>query len=192
MLTITNVKLRILAIAVMLTPLGFALPIEASQVLPSNTHSPLVLSQSDWQTYTRTGHFRVEMPGQPEEERSSEDFGGETLTIEEIQFEDEEGIYGVFYMELPTEYLQQASDKQILDEMSDSFLEGMEMPDLKSQEQLIDLNGYPGREYRVTEIEGEGLLVLRLYLAENKIYFLVSASSVADLVERFMNSFELL
>jgi len=190
MLKVKNVKLRTLAIAAILSPLSFALPLEASEVLHPSAHWPLVVAQSDWPTYTRTGQFRVQMPGEPEEERNSENFGTETLISEEIKFEDEEGLYGVFFMDLPREYIQESNSTEILNEMRDSFLEGMGLPQLKNQEQLIDLNSYPGREYRV--IETEGMLVLRLYLVEQKIYFLVGASPVADRVDRFMNSFELL
>ena len=91
MLKVKNLKLRILAIAAVLAPLGFALPIGASQALDSRSLLPL-LSQSNWQTHTSsTGKFRVQIPGTPEEERNSQNVGEETLSVEEIKFEDENG-----------------------------------------------------------------------------------------------------
>lgn len=191
MLKVKNVKLKILAIAAMLAPLGFALPMGTSKALDSNNSSSLLhLSQSNWQPHTSsTGQFRVQMPGQPEEERNSQDVGEETLAVEEIKFEDENGAYGVVYMELPSAYIQETDSTNILDEMSDMFLAGMQLPELKNIEQTINLDGYPGREYRLSESEGS--LVLRLYLVEKKMYFLFAASPTAASVNQFIDSFEL-
>ena len=93
-------------------------------------------------------------------------------------------------MELPSAYIQEANSTQILDEMSDMFLAGMQLPQLKNIEQTINLDGYPGREYSLSEEEGS--LTLRLFLVEQKMYFLFAASPTAASVNQFIDSFELL
>lgn len=189
-----NLKLRILAIAALLTSLGLglSLPIAPSQAVSKDTSSSLLqLSQSNWQGYTSNrGQFKVQMPGQPQEEKNSQNFGSETLSVEEITFEDDNGAYGVVYMELPNEYINETDSNGILDEMSDMFLGGMQLPQLKNLEETIDIGGYPGREYRLSETEGS--LVVRLYLVEKNFYFLFGASPTETTVNRFIDSFELL
>lgn len=189
-----NLKLRILAIAALLAPLGLgvALPIAPSQAVSKDTSSSLLqLSQSNWQGYTSSrGQFKVQMPGEPQEEKNSQNFGEETLSVEEITFEDDNGAYGVVYMELPNEYIKETDSNGILDEMSQMFLGGMQLPQLKNLEETIEIGGYPGREYRLSETEGS--LVVRLYLVEKNFYFLFGASPTETTVNRFIDSFELL
>ncbi|NER38438.1 MAG: hypothetical protein F6J93_31550 [Oscillatoria sp. SIO1A7] len=187
-------KLRILAIAALLASLGLglSLPMAPSQAVSKDTNSSFIqLSESNWQGYTSSkGQYQVQIPGQPEQERNSQNVGEETLSVEEIKFEDEDGAYGVVYMELPTAYIRDSNSTDILDEMSDMFLAGMQLQQLKDIEETINLDGYPGREYRLSEEEGS--LVLRLYLVEKKMYFLFAASPTAASVNKFIDSFELL
>lgn len=183
-------KLKILAILAFLSPLGFTLPVAAIETLNSpGNREVMLMAQRNWQDYTSEG-FTIQMPGQPETSRNSEEIAeGFTLTFNEITFEDDNGAYGVIHTDLPDDYVQETDSQEVLDDMSALFLIATQLEGLKELEESINFKGNPGREYRINE--DDVALVLRLYLVQKRVYFLFAVSEQPNQVGRFVESFNL-
>ena len=84
-----------------------------------------------------------------------------------------------------------ATDSQtVLDDMSALFLIATQLESLKELEKFINFRGHPGREYRINE--EDVALVLKLYLVQERVYFLFAVSEQPNQVNQFVNSFNLL
>jgi hypothetical protein len=186
-------KLKILAILFLLSPLGFTLPVEAIETFASPEHPevmPLTQNNSqNWHEHT-ADKFTIQMPAEPITNKTSEEIAeGFTLTFNEITVETGNGAYALIHTELPDDYIQETNSEEVLDDMSYLFLIGTPLEGLKALEQSIDFRGNPGREYRISE--PDVALVLRLYLVEKRMYFLFAVSEQQNQVNQFVNSFNL-
>lgn len=181
---------------VLLTAFGAALPVVAtpqggsrSLIAPAPATEVMGQAQTSWREYG-SERFTIRMPGQPVTNRNSEEVAdGLTLTFNEITFEDDRGAFGVIYTDLPRSYLQGTNAAEVLNDMSTLFLISTQLQGLKQLEQRINLKGHPGLEYRV--IERDAALVLRLYLVQERVYFLFGVSEQPNQVNQFVNSFNL-
>ncbi len=184
-------KLKILTIFALLTCLGSTLPVAASETVhPQGNAEVILLSQGGWREYG-SERFTIKMPGEPISSRNSEEIDeGLTLTFSEMIFEDDQGAYGVIYTDLPSNYVQGTNAQEVLNDMSTLFLISTQLEGLKALEKPINLKGHPGLEYRVSE--PEAALVLRLYLVQQRVYFLFGVSELESQVNQFVNSFNLL
>lgn len=184
-------KLKIIALLALLSPLGFTLPAAAIETFNSSENpAVMLLAQEDWHQHI-SEKFTIQMPNQPESSQNSEEIDEElNLTFNEITSEDDKGAYGLIHTDLPDNYLQKNDSQAVLDYMSDLFLMAMQLEGLKELEQSIDREGNPGREYRV--VEPTGALIMQLYLVEKRVYFLFAVSSEENQVNQFVNSFDLL
>ncbi len=72
----------------------------------------------------------------------------------------------------------------------DALLEDLDLEDLTELEADVQLNGHPGRRYRYSD--GDGTLDLRLYLVDERMYWLIASDTDETSVNRFVSSFELL
>ncbi|KOR38594.1 MULTISPECIES: hypothetical protein [Planktothricoides] len=180
----------VLFLNVLLTAFGAALPVVASETAAPQTNAEVMqLAQTGWREYG-SERFTIRMPGEPVSSRNAEEVGeGLTLTFNEMTFEDDGGAYGVIYTDLPRNYLQGTNSAAVLDYMSALFLISTQLEGLKEVEQSINLKGHPGLEYRINE--AEAALVLRLYLVQERVYFLFGVSEQPNQVNQFVNSFNL-
>lgn len=183
-------KLRILTIFALLTSLGSTLPVAAIETVnPQANAEVILLSQGGWREYG-SERFTIRMPGEPVSSRNSEEITEElTLTFDEMTFEDNSGAYGVIYTDLPSNYMQGTNAQEVLNDMSALFLISTQLEGLKEVEKPINLKGHPGLEYRISE--QEAALVLRLYLVQQRVYFLFGVSERENQVNQFVNSFNL-
>lgn len=183
-------KLKILAIFALLTSLGSTLPVAAIETAnPQANAEVMLLSQGGWREYG-SERFTIRMPGEPVSSRNSEEIAeGFTLTFNEMTFEDNNGAYGLIYTDLPSNYMQDTNAQEVLNDMSALFLISTQLEGLKELEKSINLKGHPGLEYRISE--PEAALVLRLYLVQQRVYFLFGVSERENQVNQFVNSFNL-
>ncbi len=183
-------KLKILTICALLTSWGCTLPVAAIETVnPQANAEVMLLSQGGWREYG-SERFTIRMPGEPVSTRNSEEITeGFTLTFNEMTFEDNSGAYGVIYIDLPSNYMQDTNAQEVLNDMSALFLISTQLEGLKELEKSINLKGHPGLEYRISE--PEAALVLRLYLVQQRVYFLFGVSEQENQVNQFVNSFNL-
>ena len=180
-----------LTIVALVTPFA-TLPVGAIETVNPqvNNAEVILLAQSDWQEYG-SEEFTVKMPGEPISSQNTEEISeGMTLTFDDMTFQDDDGAYAVIYTELPSKYLDETDSKDVLNEMSMLFLMSTQLEGLKEFEESINFQENPGLEYRIDEEEIG--LILRLYLVQERVYFLFAVSEQPNQINQFIDSFNLL
>jgi len=95
--------------------------------------------------------------------------------------------YGFAYADLPDELVVQNPDS-LLQEVATLVLTELNAPTLATTGTAISLAGLPGREYALTNANGQSY-VLRLYLNDRRIYGLLATSTSLNHLDRFLTSF---
>jgi hypothetical protein len=185
-------KLRMLATAFLLATLGFAFPVTATEKLGGNTIEPSVLqAQSKWQTFTsEVGKFQISLPRKPSPQSTqAAEWNGKPIQLHQISTQNSNGAYIVVYADLPSTNAQTDTEKT-LDEISTKLLSEMKLQELKGRGKTIEINGNPGREYRISN--SGRVFAMRLYLVGQRSYLLLSQSSNSGEANQFLSSFQLL
>lgn len=185
-------KLKILVSAFLLAPLGLASAVRAEnpaslkQLLAdqpcatcqTSIAQPLLLAQLSWQPISSSeGHFAVQMPGKPTEDKRD----GHSFTVQTQQ-----GVFMVAYKDFPDEVGKTSADKY-LDQVSEGL--GTDGDKVVSQRK-ITLAGYPGRELRYQTSDGmDG--IARIYLVKERIYTVIVMPSKLQDAQKFLDSFRL-
>jgi ABC-type Fe2+-enterobactin transport system substrate-binding protein len=184
-------KPKLLAMAVLLTTLGFTFPVLAieSHSRDINTKA-MLLAQASWQAFTsELGKFTVQMPRRPQAETTvPADFGGQQVNVHQIVVQNNGTSYIVVYTDLPSSFIQKGS-QQVLDELSNKFLANLGLQELKNRGKKIDLNGNPGREFQ-TGNSGK-FFGMRVYLVGQRSYLLLTQAPTSRDVNQFLSSFQL-
>lgn len=184
-------KPKLLAMAVLLTTLGFTFPALAieSHSRDINTKA-LLLTQASWQAFTsEPGKFTVQMPRRPQSETTAPaDFGGQQVNVHQVIVQNNDTSYIVVYTDLPSSLIQKGS-QQVLDELSNKFLTNMGLQELKNSGRKIELNGNPGREFQ-TGNSGK-FFGMRVYLVGQRSYLLLTQAPTSGEVKQFLSSFQL-
>lgn len=162
---------------------------DSSQLVGISTS--VVFVQSTWQPFTSpTGLFWVQLPGEPNSEILLKEIEEEVVKVHQISFINETGVYAVLYGDLPSSYTETTDENTILDEMGAWILAEKQLEDLAELEQPITLKNQPGREFAVSN--ENGALIVRVYLVNQRIYFLLTASEKVNDVNQFLRSFQFL
>jgi hypothetical protein len=161
---------------------------------------PLVAAAKDdkdaWKELApKDGGFVVMMPGTPVE-RKEEDLktpsGPIELHIFEVERKKEETAYVVLYCEIPESALKNSTDEKRLDYAKKRAVAGTKGK-LKVEKKL-KLGSHPGRELHF-EVEGKGLVRLRMYVVKDKLYQLLVAGPKNQVTskdaDKFLESFKL-
>src|SRR5580704_7387501 len=152
-------------------------------------------AQAEWKTFSPgVGTFSVQMPGTPTEfKKSVETPGGPVeVLIYELAVPATEGKFVVSYFDIPEASAKPGTEDKRLDNARDGAVASSKGK-LKREKSLL-LDTYPGREVTI-EIEGKGLVVLRLYAVKNRLYQIMAVGPT-DLVtsqdaQKFLTSFRL-
>jgi hypothetical protein len=155
----------------------------------------LVPAQGEWKTFSPdAGHFAVQMPGTPTEfKKTVEAPGGAVeVLVYELAVPGTEGKFAVSYFDIPEASAKPGTEDKRLDNARDGAIASSKGK-LKREKSLL-LDTYPGREITI-EIEGKGLVAVRLYVVRNRLYQ-VMAVGPSDLVtsqdaQKFLGSFRL-
>jgi hypothetical protein len=146
--------------------------------------------------------FSVEFPRKPEEsERKIQTEIGELnmniLMYEVGKFKDENSVYGLIYSDYPDSLVNSDFKDEYIDEFFENAIKGT-VNNLKGQiieEKRVLLSTYPGREVKISFMEGQGIMKLHVYLVKNRAYILeVGCETKNDnnkSMDRFFNSFVL-
>jgi hypothetical protein len=154
----------------------------------------LFSGQVEWKTFSPDGGaFSVQMPGTPKEfKKNVETPGGAVeVLIYEMPVPATEGKFVVSLCDFP-EAMKPGTEDKRLDNARDGALASTKGKLKREKSLLIDT--YPGREVTI-EVEGKGMVVLRLY-AVNKRLYQVMVVGPMDLVtsqdaQKFLTSFRL-
>lgn len=151
----------------------------------------ILLVQSNWQPFTSThGRFMAQFPGQPKIETIVKDIRGHLSQCNQASLMNDTGVYSIIYCDLSEELIRQKEPQALLEDMGNWILNDKQLEDLAGLEQPIFLKRNPGQEFRISN--ANSALVVRLYLVEKRIYFLLTGSENVSDVNHFLGSFQLL
>ncbi len=90
---------------------------------------------------------------------------------------------------MPSAFLSLGTEK-VLDQLRDELLKDLNLEDLTELEVDVQLSGHPGRRYHYSD--GDGTLDIRLYLVDERVYWVIASAPDETSVNQFVNSFALL
>ena len=146
--------------------------------------------------------FSIEFPRKPEEsERKIQTEIGELnmniMMYEVGKFKDENSVYGLIYSDYPDSLVNSDFKDEYIDEFFENAIKGT-VNNLKGQiieEKRVLLSSYPGREVKISFMDGQGIMKLHVYLVKNRAYILeVGCETKNDnnkSMDRFFSSFVL-
>lgn len=153
----------------------------------------------DWVVF-EDSHFKILFPKKPADQTRTVDSPVGQLTIQIHMYEapetDDNHTYGVMTTEYPDSTV--SSDKK---EVLDNFFNGAVEGAVKNVQgkllsvETIQIDGYPGRHFRVDYQNGLAVITMRAYLVKNKMYMIQTITETKKdhnkAMDRFMNSFAL-
>jgi len=96
--------------------------------------------------------------------------------------------YGFAYADVPDGLVTDNADA-VLENVATLVLTELNAPNLATNGTAISMEGMPGREYGLTKPSGQSY-VLRLFLADERLYGLLATSESLDNLDRFLSSFQ--
>jgi hypothetical protein len=161
---------------------------------------PMLLSFApDWATFTSADKdFSILFPEPPKETDQKLETAIGNLVVKMYTSEASENeVYMLMTTDYPeTSNISSDADTSFLSKLFRGAIDGgiQNLGDgVLMSEENISLSGFPGREFKISFMDGEGLVHGRVYLAGRRMYMIqiVGAKENASTweVARFMNSF---
>lgn len=161
-------------------------------------------NKQEWITYkSETQGFSISFPKLPSEtdQVMQSELGPITMkmtTFEPIKEDNDDNLgYNVMHIAYPENYISSTqADK--LDEFFTSSLQTAvnNVHGTLTYEKIIEINGFPGREIKVSFNQNKSVFTSRIYLVYNKLYiiqvFTDSNNDFNKSIVRFLDSFETL
>jgi hypothetical protein len=145
-----------------------------------------------WQPFvSEAGGFTVDLPMAPVFTPQQVDYQGSTLDWWQYvgyNLYAPDDRYGFAYADLPDGLTIDNADA-LLEDVATGVLTELNAPNLATTGTAISLEGMPGREYVLTKPNGPSY-VLRLLLADQRLYGLLATSESLDNLDRFLSSFQ--
>ncbi|MDJ0690772.1 MAG: hypothetical protein QNJ41_19975 [Xenococcaceae cyanobacterium MO_188.B32] len=160
--------------------------------LPVSAYEPIVCP---WQVAqasgfsSASGRFAVAFPENPSISSEMDDINGDLIELYEFSVETDDYSYAVLYADMPSAFLRLGTET-VLNKLRDALLEDLDLEDLTELEVDVQLSGYPGRRYSYSD--RNGTLDIRLYLVDERMYWVIASDTDETSVNRFVNSFALL
>ncbi|MGK7911442.1 MAG: hypothetical protein AB4050_08155 [Synechococcus sp.] len=134
------------------------------------------------------GQFSIQIPDEPNIDSHTVSIADEETVWTVIRSEDENGIYSVAYSDLSADGIEAGQDAFVRG-IQNTFMDEYDWEPINLGGREIEVDGFPGKEF--IGIRDNQLSVLRLYLADRRLYSLVSSSSSLDSLSQFFDSFEI-
>jgi hypothetical protein len=145
-----------------------------------------------WRPFvSEAGGFTVDLPMAPVFTPQQVDYQGSTLDWWQFvgyNLYAPDDRYGFAYADLPDGLTIDNADALLAD-VATRVLAELNAPNLATTGTSISLEGMPGREYVLTKPNGQSY-VLRLFLADQRLYGLLATSASLDNLDRFLSSFQ--
>lgn len=171
--------------------IGFSLCLAIASIAPlksSNAQSTLP-DGPNWQSHvSEEGQFSVRMPGTPLSESRSFPISGEPIDWTVWQSKGDMGRFAVAYSDL-TSIDVEAGKEAAIGSLQQYLMDVFDWEPINPTGKPIRNAGYPGREF--IGVRNERLAILRLYLAERRLYAVLGASENIEAIGQFLDSFAL-
>ncbi|GAB4373178.1 MAG: hypothetical protein Kow00121_16200 [Elainellaceae cyanobacterium] len=168
--------------------IGFTLPLRAIEPIPEGeTDRPILISQSTWSAYESSeGLFTIQFPGEPETRTRTVPIAGQPYDWTIFRMQDETGFYAVAYTDLTPETIELGANA-VIDSIENTLTEEFNWSALNGRGKSIEVDGYPARE--IIGTQNNQLSVLRLVLADQRLYAVMSSSEDLTEIGQFIDSF---
>lgn len=183
LLTATQVITTSFCIAI-----GFALPLKASEPIEDPSTEPVLISQTtSWQSYnSEEAQFSAQFPSEPETRTRSLPIAGQSTDWTIFRVQDDTGFYAIAYTDLAPETIELGANA-VIDSIENTLTEEFDWSALNGRGKPIEVDGYPSRE--IIGTQNNQLSVLRLVLADQRLYAVMSTSDSLEHMGQFVDSF---
>ena len=171
--------------------IGIAAPLKAAE--PANesvTDQPVLIGQSTQPTratyVSSEGQFSARFPGQPETHTRALPIAGQSYDWTIFRLQDGAGFYGVAYTDLTPETIALGAHT-VVDSIKNTLTDELNWSVLSGRGKSKTIDGYPARE--IIGTQNNQLSVLRLVLADQRLYVVMSSSEDLAEVGEFVDSF---
>jgi len=153
----------------------------------SISNLPVLTSQSAAMSYESSeGQFAVQFPGEPESRTRTLPIAGRSYDWTIFRLQNEVGFYGIAYTDLAPETIALGASA-VIDSIKNTLTDELNWSALTGNGKSINVNGYPAREILGTQ--NNQLSVLRLVLADQRLYVVMSSSEDLTEIGQFIDSF---
>jgi len=176
--------------------IGITLPLKASEPVdyPVNhsvgnhlAQQPVLVSQSTWTAYTSSnGQFTTRFPGEPESRTRTVPIAGQPYDWTIFRLQTGTGFYAVAYTDLTAETIELGASA-VIDSIKNTLTEEFNWSALNGSGKSTTVDGYPTRE--IIGTQNNQLSVLRLVLADQRLYAVMSTSEDLTEIGQFLDSF---
>lgn len=168
--------------------IGITLPLKALEpITDSETDRPVLLSQSSGTSYASSeGQFAIQFPAEPEARSRTLPIAGQSYDWTIFRLQDETGFYAVAYTDLTPETIELGANA-VVDSIENTLTEEFNWSALNGRGKSIEVDDYPARE--IIGTQNNQLSVLRLVLADQRLYAIMSSSEDLTEVGQFIDSF---
>ena len=155
--------------------------------LETSVAQPSTPPFSNWTAYeSAEGQFSASMPASPEQLSRTIPIASEPTDWTIWQVSDDTGTYAIAYSDLSTPAFD-AGMGAVVDDIQQTLFEKFDWEPLDPDGTPISSAGHTGREF--VGRRGENLAILRLYLAERRLYAVLGTSDTINTLSRFLESF---
>lgn len=176
--------------------IGITLPLKAVEPVdrPVNpsvsnhlTQPPVLISQSTWTAYTSSsGQFTTRFPGAPESRTRTVPIAGQPYDWTIFRLQTGTGFYAVAYTDLTSATIELGASA-IIDSIKNTLTDEFNWSALNGSGKSTTVDGYPTRE--IIGTQNNQLSVLRLVLADQRLYAVMSTSEDLTEIGQFVDSF---
>lgn len=159
----------------------------AEPVDGGSNHQPILMSQSTLNMYESSGgQFTVQFPGNPETRTRTLPIAGQSYDWTILRLQNEAGFYGVAYTDLSPATIELGAHT-VIDSIKNTLTDELDWSALNGYGKSTTIDGYPARE--IIGTQNNQLSVLRLVLADQRLYVVMSTAADLTEISQFMNSF---
>lgn len=169
--------------------IGIAAPLKAADPVGGEAMpQPVTISQSTtWTTYVSSdGQFAARFPGEPESRTRTVPIAGKSYDWTIFRLQDGTGFYGIAYTDLTSETIELGAHA-VVDSIKNTLTDEFNWSALTDRGKATTIDGYPAREILGTQ--NNQLSVLRLVLADQRLYVVMSTSEDLAEISQFVDSF---
>lgn len=147
----------------------------------------VILAQASSESYVSDeGQFVVQFANSPETQTRSTNIAGQSTDWNLFTVQEDGNFYGVAYTDTTDEIIELGA-KAVIDEIKDNLANEFNWSIINGYGKVTTVSGYPARELIGTR--NNKLYVLRLVLANRRLYAVMSTSDELTKISQFMDSF---
>ena len=163
-------------------------PIKALEPMDNNSlRQPLILGQIASKSYNSDeGEFVVSLPGEPETRTRSINIAGQPTDWNVFLVREDANFYAVAYTDLSPEIIELGANK-LIDSIKNNLASEFNWSIINGYGKVTTVSGYPARE--LIGIKNNQLSILRLVLANPRLYAVMSTSEELENISQFLDSF---